>query len=108
MKIGEIVLLVILVCVAIKIFLGVIRMLMNVACIALLKIEITKDEGDRWFIGKDVEKWADELNEALMLEVSMGDIKHNKEAFKLYKNIERRKRNAKKAKKKIMHVGGKR
>lgn len=108
MKIIEIALVVIVVCVALKILLKVISILVNIVCIALLKIKIEKDEGDEWLIGKDVEKWADELKEALMLEVSIGEIKQNKEAFKLYKNIKRRKRNAKKAKKKIMHVGGKR
>lgn len=56
MKIIEIALVVIVVCVALKILLKVISILVNIVCIALLKIKIEKDEGDEWLIGRDVEK----------------------------------------------------
>nr|DAL87702.1 MAG TPA: cell division control protein 31 [Caudoviricetes sp.] len=105
MKIVGMVFLVILVLVGIEVLCGVLRILAPFICIALLKIEDIKDEGDWWLKGKDVEKWADELYEAFILEVSTEDVKQNKEALKLYKNIKRRKRNAKKAEKKFISVG---
>ena len=86
--------------------LKLLRILLPAVAILILEIKnrLYKPE-DFWFQSRDIKKWAQELHDALDMEVSREDIRKNKEAADLHRYINQKNKAAEKLYRDIRRYG---